>query len=133
LAKIHNKKRIPNRPINPASSQILGRCTPQAPATRPNIKARTTGTRGLFTPVLSLVVSFWEECSSADGFSDMSLFPLSFKEIIPNSNYLLQSYEVISSENKDCLSSQYSDLRRKMPCWPYQAKNFLDKYTRVIE
>jgi hypothetical protein len=86
VARIHNTNRIPKRPVNPGSSQVLGMCKPQAAATRPNIKARTRGTRGLFTPVLALPFSLREECSSADGFSDMNLLPLSFKEIIPNSN-----------------------------------------------
>jgi hypothetical protein len=82
VAQIHNANRITKRPVNPANSQILGMCNPQAAATRPTIKARTTGTRGLFTPVLAPVVSTWEECSSTDGFSDMNFFLLSFREII---------------------------------------------------
>jgi hypothetical protein len=57
VAKSHNATRIPKRTINPASSQILGMCNPQAAAARPTIKARTTGTRGLFIPALAPAVS----------------------------------------------------------------------------
>jgi hypothetical protein len=91
VAKSHNTKRIPKRPVKPASSQILGMCNPQAAATKPTIKARTTGTRGLFTPVLGLVALAWEELFSADSLSDMNFILLSFREIIPKSNYIPQT------------------------------------------
>jgi hypothetical protein len=85
----HTSNNIPKRPINPANSQVLGRWNPQAAATSPTIKARTTGTRGLFTLVPGLAPSSGGLLSSAGGLSDMKLHPFRFKEIIPKSDVII--------------------------------------------
>jgi hypothetical protein len=132
-AQSHNTNRIPRRVVNPASTQILGRCNPQAAAPRPTIKASTTGTRGLFTPVLVLTASSWEACSAADGFSDMSFFILSFREIIPKSNYIPQTNKAIPPELEGYLLCYHGGIGGEMLCRPSRAKNFLDKYAVFIE
>jgi hypothetical protein len=117
-AQSHNTTRIPKRPVNPASSQILGIFNPQAAAARPTIRARTTGTRGLFTPVLVPAVSTWEECSSTDDLSGMNFFLLRFREIIPKSKYEPQTNEMIPSGLK--VFQQHNSIRGETPGPPGQ-------------
>jgi hypothetical protein len=113
--------------------RFWGGATPRRPPPRPTIKASTTGTRGLFTPVLVLTASSWEACSAADGFSDMSFFLLSFREIIPKSNYIPQTNKAIPPELEGYLLCYHGGIGGEMLCRPSRAKNFLDKYAVFIE
>jgi hypothetical protein len=56
--KTYNRTMTAKRPANPATSQTPETFKPQAAPSNPSIKARTIGTRGLFTPLLGTSVAF---------------------------------------------------------------------------
>jgi hypothetical protein len=100
-------------------------CKPQAAAARPTIKARTTGTNGLFTLILGLAGASGGGCSSADGFSDMNFFHLSFREIIPKSNYIPQTRGTPPSELKGYFAEHHKGIREKCHVGPPGRKTSL--------